>query len=223
MQAILKSISGEAEFGVVLDLPLDKLITDYAQEPSFLASVYLCGQHQVYEFATFVRHIRLRFSEATALWEHLVCWNNQIENLSVKDLSREFELGHMPGESVHICFGPSHDPYSERHPLVSISVSAGALHGEYHFVTDQSCFSLFVQDFSLLLHAVGFQLEHKCIKIGPPPEDHKADAPRLSVNHYLKLGSFWREAFLDRLSPYDKAVVMRAIQARRTDREDLNR
>jgi hypothetical protein len=47
---------------------------------------------------------------------------------------------------VRVRFGPRPDTISDLNPVVSITFSAGALQGEFHFVTDQSCLTLFAQE-----------------------------------------------------------------------------
>jgi hypothetical protein len=53
----------------------------------------------------------------------------------------------LPGQSIRVRFGPR-DTISKHHPVFSISFSAGALEGEFYFVTDQSCLALFVEELS---------------------------------------------------------------------------
>ena len=74
-------------------------------------------------------------------------WLRQpLESLVAEDLNADFQLARLPGQSVRIRFGPRPDTISDLNPVVSITFSAGAMHGEFDFVTDQSCLTLFAQE-----------------------------------------------------------------------------
>jgi hypothetical protein len=63
-------------------------------------------------------------------------------------LNGAFELARLPGQSVHVRFGSRDDTTSDLDPVISVSFSSGALQGEFHFTTDQSCLALFVEELS---------------------------------------------------------------------------
>jgi hypothetical protein len=65
-----------------------------------------------------------------------------------EELSGDFRLARLPGQTVSVRFGSRPDTISHLNPVVTVTFSAGALHGEFHFVTDQSCLTLFAQDLS---------------------------------------------------------------------------
>jgi hypothetical protein len=148
MPATLRSNSGDAEFAVGLGAP-----AKYAHDPGFECSICLRGEHwdgdHTYRLSSFIEGLWLRSADVTALRDHISHWTRQPLNCLVsEDLSRDFELARLPGQSVHVRFGPRPDTVSHLNPVVSISFSAGALHGEFHLITDQSCLALFAQELS---------------------------------------------------------------------------
>jgi hypothetical protein len=91
----------------------------------------------------------LRAADIVALRDHIARWIRQpLECLIADDLSAEFQLALLPGQSIRIRLGARDDTISDRHPVFTVSFSAGALQGEFHFVTDQSCLALFVEELS---------------------------------------------------------------------------
>ena len=152
MAATLPSNSGEArlviEFGAR---------SEYGDERGFDSCVRLHGSHwngdHTFPFSVSLEGLWLCAGELTSLRDHISQWLSQpLDHLVAEDLSAEFQLARMPGQSVHLRFGPRTDTISDRKPVVSITYSAGALHGEFHFVTDQSCLAVFAEELS----AVGF-------------------------------------------------------------------
>src|ERR1043166_3430058 len=148
MAATLPSNNGGARFVIELGAP-----AEYAHDPGFESSVALHGHHwdgdHTFPFSTSVEGLWLRAADMIALRDHIARWIRQpLDRLIADDLSAEFQLARLPGQSIRVRFGPRDDTISERHPVFSISFSAGALQGEFHFVTDQSCLALFVEELS---------------------------------------------------------------------------
>ena len=71
-----------------------------------------------------------------------------LKQLAVAELLGELELARVPGQRLLLRFGPRDDTVSTRNPVVTVKVSAGSVQAECHFVTDQSCLTLFAQDLS---------------------------------------------------------------------------
>jgi hypothetical protein len=148
MAATLPSNNGGAQLVVELGAP-----AEYAHAPGFEASVTLRGQHwdgdHTFPISTSVEGLWLRTADLVALRDHIAQWIRQpLDRLVTDDLTAEFQLARLPGQSILVRFGPRGDTISERHPVFSISFSAGPFHGEFHFVTDQSCLALFVEELS---------------------------------------------------------------------------
>jgi hypothetical protein len=84
---------------------------------------------------------------------HIARWSIlPLDRLVADDLDGEFELACLPYQKICIRFGSRRDTIADdSHPVVSVLYSAGAMQGEFHFVTDQSCLSLFCQELSVEL------------------------------------------------------------------------
>jgi hypothetical protein len=143
--ATLSSNNGRSRFSIELGAP-----QEYAHDPGFESSITIRGQHwdgdHTFPFATSIDGVWLRTGEIVALRNHIARWLRQpLDRLIADDLNAEFELARLPGQSVLVRFGARNDTISDRHPVFSVSFSAGTLHGQFHFVTDQSCLALFVE------------------------------------------------------------------------------
>ena len=141
--ATLPSNNGEAQFTIELGAP-----AEYAHDAGYESSIHLSGRHwdgdHTFPFSTSVAGLWLRTADLTALRRHLTRWLGQpLECLKAGDLTAEFQLARLPGQNVHVRFGPRPDTISDLNPVVSIAFSAGQLRGKFHFVTDQSCLTLF--------------------------------------------------------------------------------
>ncbi len=148
MPATLRSNDGEAEFAVECVTP-----AEYANDLGFDSCVSLRGQHwdgdHTFPLSTSIEGLWLRSADLTALCEHIERWANQpLDRLHADDLSGDFELARLPGQSVRIGFGSRADTISHLNPVVSIALSAGLLHSEFHFPTDQSCLTIFARELS---------------------------------------------------------------------------
>lgn len=123
---------------------------EYAHEPGFDSSIAVRGEHwdgeHCFPFSFVVEGVWLRAGDIVGLRDHIDGWlRRPLDQLVPKDLDAEFQLARVPGQSLRIRFGARADTISDRHPVVSISFSAGTFQGEFHFVTDQSCLSLFTE------------------------------------------------------------------------------
>jgi hypothetical protein len=148
MPATLSSNSGEAQFVVELGAP-----AEYATNAGFESSIHIRGQcwgrDHPFPFSASVGGLWLRSADLAALRDHIARWTAlPLDRLDAGSLIADFELASLPGQSVYVCFGPRPDTISHLNPVISIVFSVDALYGEYHFVTDQSCLSLFAQELS---------------------------------------------------------------------------
>jgi hypothetical protein len=146
MTATLASNGGDAELMIELSSP-----AQYAGDAGFDSSLHLRGRHwdgdHTFPFCTSIEGLWLRKADLTGLREHISSWLSKLlDGLITDDLNADFELARLPGQSLHIRFGQRPDTISGRHPVITISFSAGKLRSEFCFVTDQSCLALFVQE-----------------------------------------------------------------------------
>ena len=148
MPATLLSNNGEAQFVVEFIAP-----AEYAHDSGFESSITLRGRHwdgdHTFPFSTSIEGLWLRAADIVGLQDHIARWLRQpLERLIAGDLSAEFQLARLPDQSVRVRLGPREDTISNRHPVFTVSFSVGALQGEFHFVTVQSCLALFVEELS---------------------------------------------------------------------------
>ena len=148
MSATLPSNSGEERFVIKLGAP-----NEYAHEPGFESSILLSGRHwdgdHTFPFSTFIEGLWLRSADLAKLRDHIAQWAAlPLERLVADELNGDFKLARLPGQHVSLRFGQGSDTISDLNPVVSLTFSAGALRGEFHFVTDQSCLTLFAQELS---------------------------------------------------------------------------
>jgi hypothetical protein len=146
MAATLSSNDDEARFVIVFSAP-----AHYAHDPGFESSIFLRGSHwdgdHTFPFSTSIEGVWLRTADLKALREHITHWLDQpLECLMAKDLSADFRLACLADQDLSVRFRPHPDMTSELNPVVSITFSAGVLQGRFHFVTDQSCLTLFAQE-----------------------------------------------------------------------------
>ena len=145
---MLPSNDGEAQFLIELGAP-----GKYAHDAGFESSIHLRGRHwdgdHTFPFSTSISGLWLRVTDLTALRDRITGWLRQpLECLVARNLIADFQLARLPGQSVSIRLGPRPDAMSDLNPVVSIAFSAGALQGGFHFVTDQSCLTIFAQELS---------------------------------------------------------------------------
>ena len=148
MAATLPSNSGREQLVIELGAP-----AEYAHDPGFESSITLRGEHwdgdHTFPFSTSIEGLWLRTTDIVALRDHIARWLRQpLERLIADELSAEFQLARLPGQSICIRLGPRDGTISDRHPVFTVYFSAGALQGEFHFVTDQSCLALFAEELS---------------------------------------------------------------------------
>jgi hypothetical protein len=148
MAATLSSNNGEAQFVIELSAPVE-----YAHDAGYESSIHLRGRHwdgdHTFPFSSSISGLWLRAADLAALREHVFQWLRQpLACLIVEDLSADFQLARLPGQSLQVRFGPRPDTISGLNPIVTIAFSSGTLWGEFHFVIDQSCLALFAQELS---------------------------------------------------------------------------
>ena len=147
MPVTLLSNDGDAQFVIEMGSP-----SEYACEMGFESSISVRGEHwdgdHTFPFSTSIQGLWLQAEKLNKLREHVSLWTAlYLDRLIVDDLDGEFELACLPGQRVCVRFGSRRETIADdSHPVVSVAYSAGALQGEFHFVTDQSCLSLFCQD-----------------------------------------------------------------------------
>src|SRR4051812_37716863 len=148
MPATLPSNSGEAQFVVEFSAP-----SEYAGDPGYESSVHMRGRHwdgdHTFPFSTSIDGLWLRAADLAALRAHITRWlRRPLDGLIAEELNADFQLARLPDQSVQVRFGSRPDTNCGLNPVVTITFSAGALRGEFHFVTDQSCLALFAQGLS---------------------------------------------------------------------------
>lgn len=151
MSATLQSNSGESRFAIELGLP-----AEYAHDPGFESSISFRGEHwdgdHTFPLSSMIEGLWLRTGDLVALLDHIAQWVRQpLDQLMANGLNGAFELARLPGQSVRVRFGSRENTTSDLDPVISVSFSAGALQGEFHFTTDQSCLALFVEELSAQL------------------------------------------------------------------------
>jgi hypothetical protein len=149
MAATLPSNNGEAQFVIELGAP-----AEYAHYAGFESSIHIRGRHwdgdHTFPFSNSIDGLWLRAADLNALLDHVSKWLRQpLDSMVAEDLSADVRLAWLPGQNVHLRFGPRPDTTSSLHPVVTITFSAGALQGEFHFITDQSCLTGFAQELSV--------------------------------------------------------------------------
>ena len=153
MKAVLKSSAGDSE--VVIDLLHAQ---DYATETGFESSVRIRGEHwdgdHTRSVEVLIEGLWLRTEDLEHLCSRLTGWVElPLADLDPARLDGEFNLCHVPGQVLSFRFGHRPEVPSRRQPVVTISSAAGALTGEFHFASDQSCLSAFRSELSLALAA----------------------------------------------------------------------
>jgi hypothetical protein len=134
-----------------------ELATAYAHELGFESDVEIRGCHwdgdHTFPFSTTIRGLWLRAAALKAIHDDISMWVNlPMSRLVSEELTRSFQLAHLPGQRLSVQFGP--DIHSSQNLAVSIVFSVGEFRGEVHFVTDQSCLNLFMQDLRMSLRGV---------------------------------------------------------------------
>jgi hypothetical protein len=146
MSAILRSNSGHSDLTIDLVGP-----ASYAHDAGFEASVYIRaaywdGDH-THPTAVSVAGLWLRGDDLTALRDHIAAWVNQpLDQLDPERLNGAFELTRLPGQHLSVTFGARPDTIAHFNPVVSVLLATHILRSEFHFVTDQSCLTMFVSE-----------------------------------------------------------------------------
>ena len=147
MPATLPSNSGDAQFVIEFGSP-----SEYACEVGFESNVSISGRHwdgdHTFPLSSSIQGLWLRSEMLKKLYDHITRWTIlPLDRLVADDLDGEFELACLPAQQICIRFGSRRDTIADdSHPVVSVLFSAGVMQGEFHFVTDQSCLSLFCQE-----------------------------------------------------------------------------
>ncbi|MEM6280498.1 MAG: hypothetical protein AAF733_13530 [Verrucomicrobiota bacterium] len=148
--SILRSNKGKSELEIEL-IPT----FDYAHERGWEGKVRVSGSFWDGD------HDRPVGSEMEGLWihaetlrmmqKHLKSWISlPLSELGNAVLQGEFELARIPGQKFLLVFGEREDTINSGHPVVSIELQVGSSHQvKAHFVTDQSCLRLFVEELKL--------------------------------------------------------------------------
>lgn len=128
--------------------------TEYAHEPGFEAAVRLHGDHwdgdHTFPLSVSIQGLWLRSADLMRLRNHLVRWTElTLEQLNAETLAADFRLARLPGQNVHVRFASPPDSACRLNPEVSIEYGAGNLRGEFHFITDQSCLTLFARELAV--------------------------------------------------------------------------
>ncbi|WP_150107617.1 hypothetical protein [Pedosphaera parvula] len=146
--ATLKSNTGEAELVIEFITP-----AKYTCQPGFESSIRLNGIHwdgdHTHPFQTAINGLWLMAEDLMALRDYIVNYINQpLDRLNPEDLKGEFELARLPDQSLRFRFEPESGSSSKLNPEVFITMTAGRLRSEFHFVTDQSCLAIFAREMS---------------------------------------------------------------------------
>lgn len=147
MPATLPSNDGDAQFVIEFGSP-----SEYACEGGFESTVLIRGRHwdgdHTFPLLTSIQGLWLRSEMLKKLCDHITRWTNvPLDRLVADKLDGEFELACLPHQRVCLRFGSRQDTIADdSHPVVSVLYSAGTMQGEFHFLTDQSCISLFCQE-----------------------------------------------------------------------------
>lgn len=151
MQATLNSNSGGAAITLAFGAS-----SEYAHDPGFDASIDIRGQHwdgdHTFPIHSSVSGVWLRAQDVAELRDFISRWLAQpLEQLRTEGLDGEFQLARLPEQNVTLRFGSREDTISHLNPVVTAELAAGALRVEFHFVTDQSCLTIFSRELTALL------------------------------------------------------------------------
>lgn len=148
MQAALKSNEGKDE--VVIDFLYPE---SYGTDPGVQSSVHIRGQYwdgdHTHSLGVSLEGLWLRTEDLQRLHDGLAGWLAlPLAELEPAKLDGEVKLSRLPGQVLTLRFGHRQEIPSRLKPVVTITFVAGALAGEFHFITDQSCLSAFRADLS---------------------------------------------------------------------------
>jgi hypothetical protein len=153
MRAVPRSNCGEEELVIELGEPIE-----YRAELVWAATIEIRAVlwdsffDEHYPITSSIAGFWLQAAELTRLVEHIRAWvERPLAELIADGLDGEFELARLPGQGLQLRFGARENTISGLNPVISISYRAGRLHGQFHFVTDQSCLGYFWQN---LAHAM---------------------------------------------------------------------
>jgi len=110
------------------------------------------GDH-AHPTALLVEGLWLRRADLSELVERVRAWTKRpLDQLDATRLDGTFELARLPGQRLSITFGARSDTVAHHNPVASALVAINAFSCEFHFVTDQSCLTLFACELGNLLH-----------------------------------------------------------------------
>ena len=107
---------------------------------------YWDGDHE-HPYCIHFDGLSLKQDEMPKLRDHLRNWLDQpLQQLAANALRGIFELANVWGQSVVLKIGPRDDTIDERKPVITVELKVGGVPVEMHFVTDQSCLAMFVDE-----------------------------------------------------------------------------
>jgi hypothetical protein len=152
MSATLRSNCGNS--GLTIDLVA---AASNAHDAGFEASIAIRVQHWDGDHARptslSVEGLWIRSGDLFGLLDHVRAWTDRtLDQLDPKSLDGSFEMARLPGQRFSIAFGARSDTIALLNPVVSVSLAASAFSCEFHFVTDQSCLTIFSSELGESLH-----------------------------------------------------------------------
>src|SRR5882762_2458603 len=105
MPATLPSNDGDKRLVIKLVAP-----AEYAHDAGFDSCVQFNGSHwdggHIHPFSTSIDGLWLRSADLIALRNHIALWvARPLDRLDADDLTRNFELARLPGQSISFSFG----------------------------------------------------------------------------------------------------------------------
>jgi hypothetical protein len=143
MQTRLASSDGEWELALTL-----LHAETYATEPGFQTSFHARGQHwdgdHYFPLEVSIQGLWRRPPQLRRLRDRLTDWLGlPLADLDPVKLDGVHILSGLPGQLLSVRFGKRDEIPSSLKPVVTVNFAAGAVSGEFHFETDQSCLGAF--------------------------------------------------------------------------------
>lgn len=112
------------------------------------------GDHD-HEFHLQIDGLWLDVPRLTEFRDFIRSWvEGPLECLAASTLDGEYVLTKEAGQRLAFRFGDRPGVISDSKPVVSVEYRVASLNGTFHFVTDQSCISLFSADLTSIITAV---------------------------------------------------------------------
>lgn len=155
MPAQLRSNDGNSVLLLGLEEP-----SSYATDAGFESSIRIVGQHwdgdHTHPIELSIQSLWLRREDLVELHRAISGWlARPLRELTQAFLGGEFQLARLPGQTAIIRFGARPEVDDRRNPIVTAFLAAGALSGEFHFSTDQSCLDAFRRQLDSRLDGTG--------------------------------------------------------------------